>query len=197
MNEEIKITAEIQWDPLKCCFAVDRPVYEGAVYFKDQEAAKGSPLAEEIFGLGNVSSVLISRNLITVTQVEYADWVPMAKQIGAAIRRILQSGIPPVSQDVGARRESAEDLRERVQELLDIYINPALRAHGGFVELIDVVENDVFLRLGGGCQGCGAASITLKQGVESLLREYIPELGNIFDTTDHAAGQNPYYSRLR
>jgi Fe-S cluster biogenesis protein NfuA len=73
-------------------------------------------------------------------------------------------------------------------------INPAVAAHGGVVELIDVQRNDVFLRMGGGCQGCGMASMTLRQGVESAIRRTVPEVGAIMDTTDHAAGRNPYYA---
>ncbi|HXF03856.1 MAG TPA: NifU family protein [Blastocatellia bacterium] len=197
MTDEIKITAEIQADPLKCRFTVDRPVYEGAVYFGSREAARGSPLAEAIFDIGNVESVLISGNLVTVTQATYAEWLPMAKQIGATIRRILQSGTPPVSEEVRKRRTSSEEIRRKVEKLLAEYINPSVGLHGGFIELIDVMDNNVFLRMGGGCQGCGAAPITLKQGIEALIREHIPEVGNIFDTTDHAAGQNPYYQPLK
>jgi Fe/S biogenesis protein NfuA len=76
---------------------------------------------------------------------------------------------------------------------LEREINPALGMHGGWVELIDVRKNSVFLRLGGGCQGCGSANMTLKMGIEKAIREQIPEVGEVFDTTDHAAGRNPYY----
>jgi Fe-S cluster biogenesis protein NfuA len=88
---------------------------------------------------------------------------------------------------------SEEDIRTRVQKLLDSEINPAVGMHGGWVELIDVKKNSIYLRLGGGCQGCGAADITLKQGIEKSIRSLIPQVGEILDTTDHAAGRNPYY----
>ena len=65
--------------------------------------------------------------------------------------------------------------------------------HGGWVELIDVRKNAVYLKLGGGCQGCQSANMTLKMGIERVIRERIPEVGEILDTTDHAAGRNPYY----
>jgi len=193
--DEIKIMAEIQPDPAKCRFTVDRPVYEGAAYFRNREEAKGSPLAEAIFAVSDqIAAVLISGNVITVTKEDFEDWVPVAKQIGAAIRQVIRSGVPPVSEEVRARRASSEEIRRKVQELLDTYINPAIAMHGGFVELIDVIDNDVFLRMGGGCQGCAASNITLKMGIEEIIREHVPEVGNIFDTTDHAAGQNPYYA---
>lgn len=88
----------------------------------------------------------------------------------------------------------SDDLKARVQELIDTSINPAVAGHGGFVELIDVQETRVYLTMGGGCQGCGAADVTLKAGIERLIREEIPEVTEVLDTTDHSAGSNPYYT---
>jgi Fe/S biogenesis protein NfuA len=86
------------------------------------------------------------------------------------------------------------ELKTRVQELIDSMINPAVAGHGGYVELIDVQDHRVYLQMGGGCQGCGAADITLKSGIERLIKEEIPEVTEVLDTTDHAAGNNPYYT---
>ena len=88
---------------------------------------------------------------------------------------------------------AAPDLKARVQDLIDTMINPAVAGHGGFVELIDVQDNRVYLQMGGGCQGCGAADITLKSGIERLIKEEIPEVAEVLDTTDHSSGTNPYY----
>ena len=86
------------------------------------------------------------------------------------------------------------DLKERVQHLLDTSINPGVAGHGGFVRLMDVQDNVVYVQMGGGCQGCGMADVTLKAGIESLIKEEIPEVTEVLDTTDHAAGRNPYYT---
>ena len=86
------------------------------------------------------------------------------------------------------------DIKSKVQELIDTSINPAVAGHGGYVELLDVKENIVYLQMGGGCQGCGAADITLKAGIERLIKEEMPEIVEVLDTTDHAAGANPYYT---
>lgn len=88
----------------------------------------------------------------------------------------------------------SDDLKTKVQELIDSSINPAVAGHGGFVELLDVKDNTVYLQMGGGCQGCGAADITLKSGIERLIKEEIPEIVEVLDATDHAAGSNPYYT---
>ena len=88
----------------------------------------------------------------------------------------------------------SEELRGKVQELIDTMINPAIAGHGGYVDLIDVQDNRVYLQMGGGCQVCGAADITLKSGIERLIRDELPEVVEVLDTTDHASGANPYYT---
>jgi Fe/S biogenesis protein NfuA len=87
----------------------------------------------------------------------------------------------------------SDELRAKVQELIDSTINPAVAGHGGFIELLDVKDNKVYLAMGGGCQGCGAADVTLRSGIERLIKEELPEVEEILDATDHAAGSNPYY----
>ena len=80
-----------------------------------------------------------------------------------------------------------------VQKVLDEEINPAVASHGGFVTLLDVKDDVVYIALGGGCQGCGMVDVTLKQGIEVRIREAVPAIREIVDTTDHAGGTNPYY----
>ena len=84
-------------------------------------------------------------------------------------------------------------LLDRVQHVLDEKINPAVSGHGGRVSLIDLKEKTVYLQLEGGCQGCGMADVTLKQGIEVMIKESVPEIEEIYDVTDHANGKNPYY----
>ncbi len=90
--------------------------------------------------------------------------------------------------------EQGEDpqIRVKVQYLLETAINPAVAGHGGVVSLVDVKDRMVYLQMGGGCQGCGMADVTLKQGIEAMIREELPEVADIIDVTDHAAGENPY-----
>ncbi|HEV8473053.1 MAG TPA: NifU family protein [Methylomirabilota bacterium] len=90
--------------------------------------------------------------------------------------------------------DTKADLKTRVQDLIDTMINPAVAGHGGYVELIDVQDKRVYLQMGGGCQGCGAADVTLKSGIERLIKEELPEIEEVLDTTDHSSGTNPYYT---
>ncbi|NIR41088.1 MAG: hypothetical protein GWN79_25095, partial [Actinobacteria bacterium] len=82
---------------------------------------------------------------------------------------------------------------DRVQQILAQQINPAIAGHGGFAELVAVEGDTAFLRLGGGCQGCGLAQVTLSQGIEVAIIEGVPEITRVVDVTDHASGDNPYY----
>ena len=88
--------------------------------------------------------------------------------------------------------ELTGELAEKVQTVLESQINPAIASHGGQASLVGVEGQDVYLRLGGGCQGCGMAQVTLTQGIEKALRDAVPEIGNIIDATDHASGSVSY-----
>ena len=82
---------------------------------------------------------------------------------------------------------------EAIQKLLAEQINPAVAAHGGLISLVDVQDDTVYIRLEGGCQGCGMADVTLKQGIEEEIKRTVPQIATVLDVTDHAGGTNPYY----
>ena len=85
-------------------------------------------------------------------------------------------------------------LAVRVQSVLDQYVNPGVAQHGGNVTLVEVRDDIVYLQMGGGCQGCGMASVTLSQGIERILTEQIPEIAGVRDVTNHSAGDSPYFT---
>lgn len=86
-----------------------------------------------------------------------------------------------------------DPLAQRVQAVIDDRINPGVASHGGWVELLGVKDDRAFIRMGGGCQGCGMADVTLKQGIETIIFSDVPEITAVIDETDHASGDNPYY----
>jgi Fe/S biogenesis protein NfuA len=96
-----------------------------------------------------------------------------------------------------ATRESTPGLSgplaDRVQIVLDTLVNPRIAAHGGAVELVDVSDDTIYVRMSGGCQGCSASAATLRMGVERMVKEEVPEVREVVDLTDHDAGINPYY----
>jgi Fe/S biogenesis protein NfuA len=95
----------------------------------------------------------------------------------------------------GSEPDSDASIEDRVSWLLQTQINPSLAAHGGMVGLVEVTEEkEVILQFGGGCQGCGMADVTMKQGIEQTLTREIPEITAVKDVTDHQSGSNPYYA---
>ena len=99
----------------------------------------------------------------------------------------------PVADDndrPGLRTDDAQTIRV----LLETRINPAIAAHGGYITLIDIQDETAYVEMAGGCQGCGMADATLKQGVEVEITKAVPAIERVLDVTDHAGGTNPYYS---
>ncbi len=192
---DIKITANIDpSEPQTCKFEVDRNVYSGTAFFSNKEKAVSSPLAQQLFEIEGIDSVRISGKDVTVTKINRGDWSLIAFKIGAAIRTALQAGQPVVTEPLQIVSVGDAAMKTKIQEILDTQINPAVAAHGGVVDLIDVKGGSVYVRMGGGCQGCGMANVTLRQGVEVAIREAIPDVKEILDVTDHASGNNPFYS---
>jgi Fe-S cluster biogenesis protein NfuA len=193
-DSDISITGEPVTDAM-CRFTVDRPVYEDKSFaFLSKEQADESPLAKRLFEIEGITRVLISHNQITLNKAAAAEWPVIGKLIGAAIRTHLGSGDPAVAESAWANVPSSDEIREKVQQVLDAEINPSVAEHGGVVSLIDVQDNQVFIKMGGGCQGCGQADVTLKLGIENSIRAVVPGLGDILDVTDHAAGRNPFFT---
>jgi Fe/S biogenesis protein NfuA len=90
--------------------------------------------------------------------------------------------------------ELTGDIPERVQQLLEQRINPALASHGGFATLMGVDDSKAYITMGGGCQGCAMSQATLTEGIQAAILEAIPEITEVIDSTDHASGSNPFYS---
>jgi len=88
-------------------------------------------------------------------------------------------------------------LAEQVQSFLDEDINPMVAGHGGHIDLLDVAHGVAFIHMGGGCQGCGMAAVTLGQGVRAAILDSFPDIREVRDTTDHAQGANPYYQAAK
>lgn len=193
----LRITAE-PIDAQRCRFVVSEPVHAvGVRRFGSADEARGSPLAEAIFAIPGVSGLTVSGGTVTVEKQDGTPWQVVGKAVGAAIRSALASGAPPIAERAPARAVGAVDdeaLYERVAEVFRRQVNPMVAQHGGVVELIDVQDAVVLLRMAGGCQGCGMAQVTLRQGIEATLHDTVPEVKDIVDVTDHAAGSNPYFA---
>ncbi len=195
-ENEIKITAT-PLDSERCQFIVDRPVVlaGGTHQFEDKQKAREYPLAEELFEVAGITAVALEGFKVTIATQSGTNLRVAGKEVGRIIREHLISEAANFEQTVaGAKGSQEEVIRLKVQRVLDTQINPGVAGHGGKISLLDVKGYAIYIQMGGGCQGCGQASVTLKQGVERALAQYVPEVKQVFDTTDHASGKNPFYS---
>jgi Fe-S cluster biogenesis protein NfuA len=186
-------------DPDACRFTVNRMVYAGGpVLFESPAEAHGSPLAERLLALPGVTYVMVAGNLVEVGKDGNASWDVLQPDVGAVIQAQLDTGIPSVSDAVlppGAQPRSDQEIHELVEALLDDRINPTIAAHGGRVSVVAVRDRSVYFTMTGGCQGCAASRVTLRAGIEPLVRRAAPEVVDLVDLTDHDAGTDPYFPR--
>ena len=197
MNEEIEIRSEVdKRNPALCRFMLDRTLYIGTKTVNSKLEAQGFPLAEKLFEIEGVVKIQLIGHLLVVTKSQDREWEEISEQVEAVLTAYFVSGLALTREQVEERMMLiGRNTREKIEYLIDHQINPGVAAHAGFVQLIEVKDDTVYVRLGGGCQGCSAADFTLRQGIESIIRREIPEIRQILDITDHAAGLNPYYRK--
>jgi Fe-S cluster biogenesis protein NfuA len=196
-SDEILIKAQPSPTGDQCMFTVNRVLMKDCSwYFDNFESAAESSLAESLFSLDDVETVLVCEATVTVTRKDktLVDWKPLAKDIGAAIRNAVEDGHSLIADKIISTIPSEDVIREGIQKVIDEEVNPGVAGHGGQINLLAVKGNSVTIQMGGGCQGCSAADLTLKQGIHTSFRKAVPEVGAIFDETDHTAGLNPFFS---
>jgi Fe-S cluster biogenesis protein NfuA len=179
---------------------VDRPVLNGlSGWFPEAKwTREASPLAEQLFEIEGVGSVLLHEMTVTVGMTELNDspWDELAPKIGGVVREYLKTSEDTITKAFRESLPPEEEIRMKLQACIDLEINPGIASHSGVVTLERIVGNSVYLTMGGGCQGCAASAITLRQGIHTTFRNAVPQIGGIFDETDHTAGTNPFYSEL-
>jgi NFU1 iron-sulfur cluster scaffold homolog, mitochondrial len=146
--------------------------------------------------LPGVERIQLIGHLLVVIKKEDRDWSELGSEIESVLTSYLISGEALSPDDVHDQMMLiGRNTKEKVQYLIDAQINPGVAEHGGSVQIVEVKNDSVYLRLHGGCQGCGAADFTLKQGIEVIVKRAVPEIRQIIDLTNHSAGVNPYYRR--
>lgn len=194
-SNEILIKARPEKDGKSCTFLLNRSLLKGYSWvFKEED--EGSPdFIKEIFSLEKIKSITVyESNLIVEKVVFEEDWKSASKKIGEIIRNAWLNPVEIISESIIKEIPSETELKEKLEEIIIEQINPALASHGGDLKIERVHGNTVYLRMGGGCQGCSSAGDTIKYGVQNSFRESLSYLGAIFDETDHSSGENPYFS---
>jgi Fe/S biogenesis protein NfuA len=152
-----------------------------------------APADAHVTDLGRISLV------IPAGSVELLRGATLDRQGDLATGGLVIHNRTPPSPTMGvpATADLSGDVAQRLIQVLEAQINPAIAAHGGSAELVAVEDDTAYLRLGGGCVGCGMVSVTLRQGIEVALREAVPVITRVIDVTDHASGTNPYYEAAK
>ena len=129
--------------------------------------------------------VVVPQSSVDLLQGATVDWVESMQGSGF---KVENPNIVPIGEGL-----AEGPLADRVKQVIEMQVNPAIASHGGSVTLVEVREDVVYLEMMGGCQGCGMAAVTLAQGIRRIIMENVPDVRDIVDVTNHDAGVNPYY----
>jgi Fe-S cluster biogenesis protein NfuA len=191
--DDVQIAGEPTMDPQVCRFIVNQQIIPGgSLNCADKAKAEGSPLLEALMSIEGVAQVNVAGAVITVAKSGHDTWPEIGQKIGIAIRDQVAGGGTLIDMDKIAKAPDEATIRSMIEKLFTEEINPQISSHGGSVELVDVKGTQVFVRLGGGCQGCASANQTLKMGIERAILEIVPEISEVIDATDHTSGDSPY-----
>jgi Fe-S cluster biogenesis protein NfuA len=188
-NITVSIYTEMTPNPETMKFVANKLLYPGkSVDFQDIDAAKPSPLALELFSFPFVKSVFIASNFVTLTKTVDADWEDIKPSIRQFLKDYLEDGKPIVNEDELPASASSEgnivlsedgDVVKRIKELLENYVKPAVEMDGGAIQFKSFDDGVVTLMLQGSCSGCPSSMITLKSGIEGMMKRMIPEVTEV------------------
>jgi Fe-S cluster biogenesis protein NfuA len=187
-NPVISIYTEMTPNPETMKFVANKLLYPGKIIdFPDVAMAKPSPLAIELFGFPFIKSVFIASNFVTLTKTVDTDWDDVIPAIRVFLKEYLEEGKPVINEDeiVLTRSEGNtidaddDDVVKRIKELLENYVKPAVEMDGGAIQFKSYNEGVVNLMLQGSCSGCPSSMITLKAGIEGMMKRMIPEVKEV------------------
>ena len=188
-NPIISIYTEMTPNPETMKFVANKLLYPGkSADFPDVESAKPSPLATELFGFPFLKAVFIASNFVTLTKTPETDWNDVIPAIRDFLKEYLEEGKSVVNEEELATRkvESSNDVLaddsdvvKRIKELLDNYVRPAVEMDGGAIQFKSYDDGIVNLMLQGSCSGCPSSMITLKAGIEGMMKRMIPEVKEV------------------
>ncbi|MEM8949859.1 MAG: NifU family protein [Pseudomonadota bacterium] len=158
---------------------------KGVADFTEAEASETSPLAKRVFAVDGVTGVFLGSDFVTVTKAEGQDWYALKPAVLGALMEHYKSGDPVMSPDaapqdeVAAESDADDDLVKQIKELIDTRVRPAVAQDGGDIVFQGFQMGVVYLHMRGACAGCPSSTITLKNGIENLLRYYVPEVSEV------------------
>ncbi len=159
----------------------------GVAEFEDAQKAKTSPLAERLFDVRGVQSVFFGYDFVSVTKLDAVEWPTIKGQVLSAIMQHFSMGEPLFHGDAGAEEEDdslLDEISKQIKELIDTRVRPAVAQDGGDIVFEKFDKGIVFLKMRGACSGCPSSTMTLKNGVENMLRHYVPEVLEVRQTME-------------
>lgn len=189
-NPVISIYTEMTPNPETMKFVANKLLYPGkSIDFQDETTASASPLAKELFSFPFIKSVFIASNFVTLTKTsDTEDWHDIIPTIKQFLKEYLEENKPVVNEEEAAKIKqqatntvSADDndVVKRVKELLENYVKPAVEMDGGAIQFKSYKDGVVSLMLQGSCSGCPSSMITLKAGIEEMMKRMIPEVKEV------------------
>ena len=180
----VEVYTEMTPNPETMKFVADVMLYpNNSAEFADEVVAKDSPLATELFGFPFVKGVFIMNNFVTITKTSDSEWMEIIPTLREFVKNYLEeskeviaAGFSPVHH---AESHSDEEVVTRIKEMLDNYVKPAVEMDGGAIQFKSYREGKVELMLQGSCSGCPSSIITLKAGIEGLLKRMVPEVQEV------------------
>lgn len=170
-------------NPRSVKFLTDRTLLpQGSADFRDPETARRSPLALELFDLDGVTGVFLCQNFVTVTVDDQKRWEELTPQVKERLRGFFAKGRDVIDESVAETADSGQpgsDVEARIRNILDTQIRPAVAMDGGDVVFVSYDSGVVKLSMQGACGGCPSATMTLKQGIESRLRHFVPQVRSV------------------
>ncbi len=194
-NPVISIYTEMTPNPETMKFVANKLLYPGkSIDFQDETSATASPLAMELFSFPFIKSVFIASNFVTLTKTnETEDWQDVIPSIKQFLKEYLEEGKSIVNEEEIASRKNANsnevslsdgDVVKRIKELLENYVKPAVEMDGGAIQFKSYEDGKVNLMLQGSCSGCPSSMITLKAGIEGMMKRMIPEVKEVVAEAD-------------
>lgn len=182
---DVYVSLEFTPNPNTLKYSVNRQLLaKGAISFtKKQDAEARSPLAAKLFGISGISGVMIGTNFVTVTKSDEGDWDVVHKCTSTAIEQHLGSNQPVVLEEAADRSSDHKggdsDIERKIRDILDAEIRPAVAMDGGDITFEKFENGTVYVYLQGACSGCPSSTATLKMGIETRLKESIPEVQEV------------------
>lgn len=187
-NIPVIIYTESTPNPNTLKFVINRPLYPNDfAEFESIEETDKAPLAKALFSIEQITSVYISNNFVSVAKDDFIDWYELMPKIKSFLKNYIENGLPIIAEDFVKPEKTAtntifkndSDIEIKIKTALDKYVKPAVEMDGGNITFVSFIDGKLTVQLQGSCNGCPSSTVTLKQGIENIMKKFIPEVQEV------------------